>query len=291
MCSTYDDLPCWNNAPRPHSVLRPMKVAAYQAPLAACADAQVLSLVRQQVDRCEAHGVTLLCCPEALLGGLADYVDQPDRIAIETGTDHLARTLAPLASDRVTTVIGFTERGSDGHLFNAAAVLARGAVLGIYRKVHPAINRSVYRAGVETPVFTVGGVTFGILLCRDSLFAEPARIMVSRGAQALFVPTNNGMPPAKGGSELVEQARAGDVARAVENGVSVVRADVAGVAGDLVSFGSSGIVNRDGRVLGTALALAADLVIADIDIQDLGHQGSSADVCGALDQGFAQRSV
>jgi hypothetical protein len=47
-----------------------MKVAAYQAPLAACADARVLSLVRQQVDRCETPGVALLCCPEALLGGL-----------------------------------------------------------------------------------------------------------------------------------------------------------------------------------------------------------------------------
>jgi 5-aminopentanamidase len=264
-----------------------MKVAAYQAPLATCADARVLSLVRQQVDRCEALGVTILCCPEALLGGLADYIDPPDRIAI--GTDHLARMLAPLASDRVTTIIGFTERGDDGYLYNAAAVFARGAVLGIYRKVHPAMNRSVYRAGVEAPVFTVGGVTFGVLLCRDSLFAEPARLMLSRGAQALFVPTNNGMPPAKDGAELVEQARAGDVARALESSVSVVRADVAGAAGDLVSYGSSGIVNRDGRVLGTAPALAADLVIADIDIQDLGHQGSSADVGAALEQGSAQR--
>jgi predicted amidohydrolase len=250
----------------PHSVPRTIKVAAYQAPLAACADTAVLSLIRQQVDRCEALGVAVLCCPEALLGGLADYVDRPGRIAIETGTNQLARLLGPLSSDRVTTIIGFTERGNDGHLYNAAVVFARGAVLGIYRKLHPAKNRSVYRAGDEVPVFTVGGVTFGVLLCRDSLFAEPARLMVSRGARILFVPTNNGMPPAKGGAELVEEARACDVARAVESGVPVVRADVAGVAGDLVSHGSSGIVDRDGRVCGTAPALTPDLVIASVDI-------------------------
>jgi len=241
-----------------------MKVAAYQAPLAACADAGVISLVRRQLDRCEALGVQLLCCPEGLLGGLADYVEHPDRIAIDTGTDHLARTLAPLASDRVTTVIGFTERGDDGHLYNAAAVFARGRVLGIYRKMHPAINRSVYRAGIDAAVFAAGGVTFGILLCYDSVFAEPARTMVGRGAQLLLVPTNNGMPPAKGGPELVEEARALDIARALESGVPVVRADVAGAAGNLVSYGSSGIVNRDGRVLGTASALVADLVVAEI---------------------------
>jgi predicted amidohydrolase len=187
-------------------------------------------------------------------------------MAIETGANQLARTLAPLSSDRVTTIIGFTERGNDGHLYNAAAVFARGTVLGIYRKLHPAKNRSVYRAGDEASVFTVGGVTFGVLLCRDSLFAEPARLMVSRGARILFVPTNNGMPPAKGGAEWVEEARACDVARALGSGVAVVRADVAGVAGDLVSHGSSGIVNRDGRVCGAAHALASDLVFAAVDI-------------------------
>ena len=241
-----------------------MKVAAYQAPLAACADAGVIALVRRQVDRCEALGVQLLCCPEALLGGLADYVDQPDRIAIDTGTACLARTLAPLGSDRVTTVIGFTERGSDGHLYNAAAVFARGAVLGIYRKMHPAIHRSIYRAGVEAPVFAAGGMSFGVIICRDSVFAEPARTMIARGARLLLVPANNGMPREKGGPELVEEARACDVARAVASGVAVVRADVAGADGTLVSQGSSGIVNRDGRVLATASALAEDLVVAEI---------------------------
>jgi predicted amidohydrolase len=243
-----------------------VKVAAYQAPLSACTNGQVLSLIRQQVDRCEALGVEFLCCPEALLGGLADYVDQPDRIAIDTGAGDLARVLAPLASDSLTIVIGFTEQGGDGDLYNAAAVFARGTVLGIYRKIHPALNRSVYRAGAEATVFTVGAVTFGVLICRDSVFSEPAKLMVSRGAQLFLVPTNNGMPSVKGGSEVVVQARTCDIARALESSVPIVRADVAGIAGDLVSYGSLGIDNRDGRMLGTARVLDTDLVVADIDI-------------------------
>jgi predicted amidohydrolase len=43
------------------------------------------------------------------------------------------------------------------------AVFERGAVVGVYRKLYPAINRSVYEAGREVPVFQVGELTFGIV--------------------------------------------------------------------------------------------------------------------------------
>lgn len=53
-----------------------MKVAAYQAPLAPGPINPTLALIRKQIDRCEALGVEFLCCPEAVLGGLADYVER-----------------------------------------------------------------------------------------------------------------------------------------------------------------------------------------------------------------------
>lgn len=253
-----------------------MKVAAYQAPLRATGSAEILGLIREQVERCEAEGVEILCCPEAVLGGLADYASRPADVAIDVEAGRLDALLAPLASDRVATILGFTEIAPGGRLYNSAAVFHRGSVIGIYRKLHPAINRSVYEAGDETPVFTVGGLTFGIVICRDSTFPEPARTMAARGAAALFVPTNNGMPPSKGGPELVAEARNGDVARAVENGVSVIRADVAGRAGELVSHGSSGIVDHRGVVVRTARPLVADLVVADIQTAPRGHGEPSA---------------
>ena len=253
-----------------------MKVAAYQAPLRATGSVEIIGLIREQVERCEAEGVEILCCPEAVLGGLADYASRPADVAIDVEAGRLDALLAPLASDRVATILGFTEIARGGRLYNSAAVYHRGSVAGIYRKLHPAIHRSVYEAGDETPVFTVGGLTFGIVICRDSTFPEPARTMAARGAAALFVPTNNGMPPSKGGPELVAEARNGDVARAVENGVSVVRADVAGRAGELVSHGSSGIVDHRGVVVRTARPLVADLVVADIQTAPRGHGGPRA---------------
>lgn len=241
-----------------------MKVAAYQAPLHATISMEVLGLIREQLNWCESNGVEVLCCPEGVLGGLADYASRPTDIAIDVEAGQLQARLAPLASDRVTTILGFTEINRDGKLYNSAAVFHKGSVIGIYRKLYPAINRSIYEAGDKLPIFTVGDLTFAILICYDSNYYEPARIMASKGATALFVPTNNGLPPTKEGPELVAQARNADIARAVENSVFVIRADVAGHTEKLVSYGSSGIVDRNGMVIESARQLAPDLIVADI---------------------------
>jgi predicted amidohydrolase len=164
----------------------------------------------------------------------------------------------------VTTILGFTEMLGDGRLYNSAAVFHRGSVAGVYRKRHPAIRKSIYQAGNQAPVFTVGGLTFGILICNDSNFPELARSMASQGATALFIPTNNGLPPEK--ADVVADARNADIALATENRVWVIRADVAGRDGGRVSYGSSGIVDPQGRVLRTAQPLTEDLLVADIDI-------------------------
>jgi predicted amidohydrolase len=244
-----------------------VKVAAYQAPLLACESGEAITLIREQIDRCESAGVEILCCPEGILEGLADYATQPAAIAIDVEGGQLDKVLAPLASDCVTTILGFTEIDRAGRLYNSAAVFHQGSVLGVYRKLYPAINRSVYAAGDKMSVFTVGELTFGILICLDSNYFEPARIMAAHGAAALFIPTNNGLPPTKADPQLVAEARNVDIARAIENSVSVIRADVAGQTPDLLSFGSSGIVDRDGMVLGEARRLSADLVIAEIKTQ------------------------
>lgn len=241
-----------------------MKVAAYQAPLLAASSTDILSLIRVQVEWCESNGVEILCCPEGIIGGLADYVTRPTDIAIDVEAGELHALLAPLSSESVATILGFTEIDRSGRLYNSAAVFHKGTVLGIYRKLYPAINKSVYEAGDSVPVFTLGELTFGILICNDSNYYEPARIMASKGATALFVPTNNGLPPAKAGPELVAETSNVDIARAVENSVSVIRADVAGRTERLVSYGSSEIISPDGVVLQRARRLSQDLIVAEI---------------------------
>jgi len=243
-----------------------VKVAAYQAPLLAAGSMGALDLIRARVRACEAEEIEVLCCPEAILGGLADQIGDPARLAISVRTGQLDAVLAPLASDVTTTIVGFTELGEDGVLYNAAAVFHRGAVAGVYRKLHPAIRQSVYRAGCQVPLFRVGALTFGIAICNDSNFPELAKQMASRGATALFVPSNNALPPRKGGAELVTEARRVDAATAIANELWVIRADVAGQAGELTSHGSSAIVDPKGTVVRSALALSEDVIAATVQV-------------------------
>ena len=140
-----------------------MKVAAYQAlllPLGSVAPA--LRLIRERIAG-EAEGVEILCCPEAVLGGLADYAPSPGATAISA--DQLNAALALLASDSVTTIVRFTEIAKAGDFYNSAAVLHRGTVLGVSQAASRD-QKSIYQSGDRTPVFTVVADT--IVICNDS---------------------------------------------------------------------------------------------------------------------------
>ncbi|MEO6392628.1 MAG: carbon-nitrogen hydrolase family protein [Pyrinomonadaceae bacterium] len=243
-----------------------MKIAAYQAPLSATCTDEILALIREQIDACETLGVEILCCPEGALGGLADYSDRPKDFAINVRAGELDAKLARLGSEKVATILGFTEIDDNANLYNSAVVYYKGSVVGIYRKLHPAINRSVYQAGVEMPVFTINGLTFGIVICNDSNFQAPAQVMAAKGAKAIFIPTNNGLPPGKAGPELVAKVRDVDLAMALKHGVYVIRADVVGTAKGLVSHGSSGIIGSDGTILQVA-GPAPELLVAECYIR------------------------
>jgi predicted amidohydrolase len=252
-----------------------MKVAAYQAPLLPAGSMDALELIRDRIKWCETEGVEFLCCPEAVLGGLADDAQSPIEFAINVESGQLEALLAPLASKSVTAIVGFTETVGAGRLYNAAAVFHDGKVVGIYRKRHlfygkrhPAIRRSVYSAGDQSPVFTVGAHSFGIMICNDSNYPELAADMVARGARAIFLPSNNGLPPER--ADVVALSRAVDIARAKDNGVVIVRADVAGRTANRVSFGSSAIVDARGTVLGAGKALSEDILIAQIQTRPTG---------------------
>ena len=240
-----------------------MKVAAFQAPLLENDTIDAGPFITDQIKRCEDEDVEILCCPEAVLGGLADYCQNPADVALDVESGQLEDALAPFASNRVSLVIGFTESTSDGKLYNSAAVYHKGEVMGIYRKVYPAINQSVYDAGDQLPVFTIGELTFGIVICNDTNYIEPARVMAAKGATAFFIPMNNGLPTHK--ADVVTLARNTQRTRAVENGVYVIGADVAGECGAFVSYGSSAITAPDGTVLAKSKRLEADLLIADIE--------------------------
>jgi len=181
-----------------------------------------VELIGEQLTQCERVGVDLLCCPEAILGGLAHESDGQSPHDVAVSVKDLRRLLAPLTSSPVATVVGFTERADDGQLYNSAALLADGAVQLIFRKVYPGY-RTVIRAGIVLPVITFRGTVIGIMICNDLWYVEPARILASKGAAVIFVPTNSGhLRNAPMDNRLRTRSETLPVARAVDNTVSVV---------------------------------------------------------------------
>lgn len=246
-----------------------MRVAAYQAPLLPSGSLDAIALIATRVRWCEANEVDVLCCPEAILGGLADYAPEPASIAVRVGA--LDSLITPLASETVTTIVGFSERSDDGRLYNSAALVQNGRIVGLYRKRYPAVRCSVYSPGSHLPCFQADGLGFGILICNDSNYPSLSCALAAHGAALLFVPTNNGLPLDRPHAQVVRYAREVDVSIATSNHLWVIRADVAGRTTELASFGSSAIVAPDGTVVGTACPMTEDLLVAEIPSPPFQH--------------------
>jgi predicted amidohydrolase len=239
-----------------------VKVAAYQAPYLPFGSHEAVGLVREQLDRCGEQGVELLCCPEGLIGGLAHESAGQSPADVALDRDELTAVIAPLLDSPVGCIVGFTERDPAGALFSSAAVVEGGAVVAVHRKSYPGY-RTVVQGGSSLTVLHHGTASFGIVICNDLWYPEPVRILAASGAAIVFVPTNSGhtrdvSPSFRARGENLP------VARAVDNTVAVVVADVAGREDGRVAHGFSAIVDPDGVELGRAEPMQPGLVIADV---------------------------
>lgn len=177
--------------------------------------------------------------PEDLLLRQAFYAKTAETLAA------LAADLAPLAGLHV--VVGHPLL-RDGARFNAASVLAGGAVLATYCK-HELPNNEVfdekrYFSSDDAPlVFSVKGTVFGINICEDTWYAHaPARAKAA-GARVLLVP--NGSP-----YHMHKQDERLEVMR--ENvsaqGLALVYANLVGGQDELIFDGNSFVLDANGAI-------------------------------------------
>jgi predicted amidohydrolase len=124
-------------------------------------------------------------------------------------------------SERTGGVVvgGFAERAG-ARVHNAAAVVAAGRPLHVYRKLHLfGFEREVFDAGEEPPrVVEHAGLRVGTMICFDWLFPEVARALALLGADVIAHPSNLVLPWCQ---------RAMPV-RALENGVFTATANRVG---------------------------------------------------------------
>jgi predicted amidohydrolase len=226
-------------------------------------------------------GAELVVLPELALSGscFADADEALSRAEAADGpTVALVRALS--AELGIVVVAGFP-LAADQATYNCAVIADRGAVLGVYRKVHlwDGEHRGfVPGSGPPLVVDTHLG-RVGVMVCYDLEFPEWGRMAVQAGAQLLAVPVNWPLLPRPEGVPAIEVAKAQAVAAAY--GVHVVVADRCGTERGVDWVGGSLVCDRTGYLLaGPATApgetAAPTMVLADVDLPSADDKQVSA---------------
>ena len=147
-----------------------------------------LSLLVDAYDRAEAAGCDIVAFPELAITGYP-----PEDLVLKPGfvSDNEA-VLAKLAARtrHCAAIVGYVEEDRD--LFNAAAVCARGEVIGTYRKRllpnYAVFDEARYfTPGNETDpleLYEIGGVKVGISICEDVWSPDgPLAVQADGGAE------------------------------------------------------------------------------------------------------------
>ena len=160
-------------------------------------------------------------------------------------------------------MFGVIERQA-GRYFNAVVVVARGELVGIYRKVHLMPGESLFGKGETYPTFEVLGTRFGINICYDTQFAEAATAVAEQGARLLLVPAQNMMrrDAANHWKDLHHPIRA---ERARETGMWLVSADVTGERDEhRIGLGPTSVISPQGEVVTQVPLMTTGMAVADI---------------------------
>ena len=182
------------------------------------------------------------------------------------------------ATGRCAAVVGLPASGERGELFNAAAVCADGAVIGIERKAHLP-NYGVFdeqrhfSAGTPEALFDIAGVAVGISICEDIWIDGGAVEQLVAGGAELIV-NLNASPYNVGKLE----ERLGVLRRRIERtGRPVVYVNLVGGQDELLFDGRSLVLDAGGSVTAAAQAFAEEVLTVDVEV---GRRGGSARLGG-----------
>ena len=232
-----------------------MRVAVYQCDLAGAAPEARLNRLEQVAAHC---GAELLLCPELFLSGYA--VGRDLHRYAEPADGPSAARISQIAKTAGTAIVyGFGE-AAGGVTYNAAQCIGpSGTALAIHRKtvLPPGFEASYLAEGRGLTLFTLNGITFGLLICYEVEFPEAVRACARAGAQAVLVPTALGK-----GWPVV--ARTVVPARAFENGIYVLYANHAGQEGGVDYLGASCIIGPDGADISRASG-RDQVIFAELD--------------------------
>jgi predicted amidohydrolase len=254
-----------------------MKIATFQGPVV-FGDAEAnLATTHAALSEAESQGVEILAMPETFVHGFFSVEKFKPEYAVDLKGPFFQGVLQRFRKSECLLLLGLNERrGSD--ILNTVAVIEKGQLVGTYSKTYAYLSYET--RGDQFPVFERRGIKFGINICADTSYIEPARILAMKGAQIIFTPHFNYISYDYVANHTTE-VRNHHVAMAINNGVYVARANVVvpesvgteplGYAG--VGVGDCVILDRRGKILAEAGISRKALLVADLPDDDLRKGG------------------
>lgn len=217
-----------------------------------------LTFIEKNLDGANAD---LIVLPEMVLAGYL-FPSRPE-------LEKYAETIPGPSTDRLEKICkrknlhlicGIAEK-SGAKIFNSAAVVGPGGLLGTYRKSHLfSEEKDLFEPGdTGLKLFDIGGVKVGVLVCFDWIFPESARTLTLMGADIIAHCANLVLPYAQKAS----------ITRCIENHIFWILANRTGeeTEGKMHYHftGQSRIVSPKGEVLAQCDGKTDCFCVVEID--------------------------
>jgi predicted amidohydrolase len=225
-----------------------------------------LDKVVKGLEKADKDRLEIVSFPECFLSGYPDKEEPARKSAFAVDSPQMMKLLDKTSRFESTYIVGFNEvRGPD--LYNTAVVVHKGHILGTYSKCFAYMK--FHKQGREFPVFERSGVKFGVIICADGGYIEPARILALKGARIIFAPHFNYI----GTKRLLyhfQKVRSDHIARAIENQVFFVRGNNVVIGDDYPrqegqGYGDSYILDPNGEMVARSRRNHEDFLFADIE--------------------------
>jgi len=221
--------------------------------------------ILQFTEAASRQGVDIVAFPELAVTGYPpeDLLLKPQ--FVEDNYASLERIAKKTSLLEVAIVVGFVDRGDD--IYNAAAVISKGKIAGIYHKNYlPNYGvfdeKRYFKTGTGSPLFLLWGIPVGINICEDIWYPDgPCMSQALAGAQIII--NINSSPYHAGKWRFRERMIS---TRASDNAVFIAYANMVGGQDELVFDGQSMVFNPRGELIARGKQFEEDLIMADIDL-------------------------
>lgn len=265
-----------------------MKILLAQLNTTVAAIAKNVAAIIKALERGRGQGADLVVFPELPLTGYPakDLLERPYFIeANRKALEQVARATAPDASGRgIGAVVGFVDRNTTHPgqgLFNAAALLDSGAIVGVYHKcllpTYDVFDEARYfDAASEARVLTFRGRRLGISICEDiwndelhwsrRRYARDPIVEQSRQGAELLI--NISASPYTLGKRDAKHAMLAHTAR--RHGLPLVHVNLVGGNDELIFDGWSNVFDASGEIIAQCSDFEEDFVLVDLDSSGAG---------------------